>query len=394
MALYTDTDTLIHSVTLLSGGRETPDSWVLLSGSRVRATGVGATWASHAADADVVDGTGRYLAPGFIDIHGHGGGGFSYDEGVDQALRAMDAHLAHGTTRQVLSLVANPIDVLVEQLGTIREAMSRSSRVLGAHLEGPFFSLAHKGAHEPRFICDPTPEKVRALVDAGQGVARQITLAPELPGGLDAVEAFVRGGIPVAVGHTNVDYATALEAFRRGASILTHAFNAMPPLLHRAPGPVVAALDTPSVTIEAIADGVHVHPSVLHVLFECAPERIALVTDAMAAAGAADGDYVLGTLPVYVVDGVARLDSGQIAGSTLTLGRAVQVAVSQVGVSLAEAVQAATLFPARAIGIDDRFGTLEPGKAADAVLLRKDLSVDRVWVDGVLAYQRVDRDAR
>ncbi len=377
---------VIHSVTLVSGGVETPDSWVEFSGGKISARGTGGTWRSdNGADnaSEVVDGTGRFLTPGFIDIHGHGGGGFSYDTNAADIEKALATHRARGTTRQVLSLVANPIPQLLDQLTMIRGAMAHVPGVLGAHLEGPFLEIVHKGAHDARWLSNPDPESVKTLLAASDGVVRQITIAPELPGALEAIEGFARAGIAVAVGHTGANYALTLEAFRRGASILTHAFNAMEPILHRAPGPIVAAVDSSSVTIEVICDGVHVHPSVVRMLVDSAPERIALITDSMAAAGAADGEYLLGSLPVYVVDGVARLDSGQIAGSTLTLERAIQVAVNQVGLPLAQAVDAATRFPARALGIEDTFGTLELGKAADAVLLGKHLGVKRVWMDGV-----------
>lgn len=377
--------TIIHSATLVNDRTVTRDAWVIFRDGRVHATGRGDEWrVANAEEAvEIIDGTGSYLTPGFIDQHGHGGGGHSYDEADPSALQtAMDTHLAHGTTRQVLSLVANPVEVLAEQMGRIRAAMTVNPRILGVHLEGPFLSLAHKGAHEAKFLADPTPERVAALLEAGDGIIRQITIAPELPGAMPAIETFARAGIAVAVGHCAADYATATEAFRRGASILTHAFNAMEPILHRAPGPIIAALDAASVTIEAICDGVHVNPRVLRLLFDSAPERIALVTDAMAAAGAADGDYMLGTLPVYVVGGVARLDTGQIAGSTLTLDRAIDVAVHQVGIPIEQAVAAATLHPARALGIDGLYGTLTPGKIADAVLLDKRFHVLDVWVAG------------
>lgn len=377
--------TIIHSVTLVSDGVETVDAWVAFAGGRVRGVGRGGAWhdLTTAEDVEVVDGSGKILTPGFIDMHGHGGGGFGFDGSLDDVWRAMATHRARGTTRQVLSLVAAPAAALVEQMDTIRQAATIDSSILGVHLEGPFLDLAHKGAHDARYLLDPDPASVATLVDASAGILRQITIAPELPGGMEAIEAFARAGAVVAVGHTDGDYATTLEAFRRGASILTHAFNAMEPILHRAPGPVVAALDTSSVTIEIICDGVHVHPSVVRIVADSAPERIALVTDSMAAAGAADGDYQLGPLPVYVVDGVARLDSGQIAGSTLTLEKAIRVAVNQVGLSLPHAVDAATRFPARALGIDDSFGSLTQGKVADAVLLNRDLHVARVWRDGV-----------
>lgn len=377
--------TIIHSTTLESGGIETTNAWVAFSGTHVRATGVGDEWREHALNGPVtvVDGSGRYLTPGFIDIHNHGGGGASYETGaIDDLACAITTHRARGTTRLVTSLVTDTVPRLVELLADVRSAMETLPGILGAHLEGPFLEPAHRGAQAGHALQNPTAKTIDELLEASDGILRQITIAPELPGAVDAIERFARRGVAVAVGHTGASYTVTMEAFRRGASILTHAFNGMEPILQRSPGPIVAALDTSSVTIEVIPDGVHVHPSVIRMLHDCAPGRIALVSDSMAAAGAADGDYLLGSLPVYVVDGVARLDSGQFAGSTLTMDRAVSVAVHQVGLSLAQAVAAATLAPARALGIEEEFGTLDRGKRADAVLLDKHLAVERVWLDG------------
>ncbi|WP_375388001.1 N-acetylglucosamine-6-phosphate deacetylase, partial [uncultured Amnibacterium sp.] len=201
-----------------------------------------------------------------------------------------------------------------------------------------------------------------------------------LPAHADDVSAASRSVVRVAVGHTTADLATAGAAFDAGASLLTHAFNAMPGLAHRAPGPIGAALERPEVVLELIADGLHVHPVLVAALFRLAPGRVALITDAMAAAGSGDGTYRLGSLEVTVRDGAARLPSGSLAGSTLTLDAAVRTAVAA-GVPLPEAVLAATAVPARAIGRPD-LGALEAGAPADLVLLSDALEIESVWADG------------
>lgn len=372
---------VIHSVRLVDDGRMTPDAWVAFDGSRVAATGTGDRWRAL-SPAAAVDGGGGYLTPGFIDIHHHGGGGASYDDGAEAAATARAVHRAHGTTRAVLSLVTASIDDLTARVAVIADLAERDATILGSHLEGPFLDPGHKGAHTESLLRPADADAVDRLVAAGRGTVRQVTLAPELPGGLDATTRFVRSGVAVAVGHTNATEAEARAAFEAGATILTHAFNAMPGIHHRAPGPVVAAMRDERVTLELIADGVHVHPDVIALAFAGAPGRIALITDAMAAAGSADGHYELGGLAVTVTEGTARLDSGgAIAGSTLTQDAALRMVVG-CGIALPAAVAALTAIPARAIGVADRFGSLQPGLAGDAVLLGDDLQVRGVWVDG------------
>jgi hypothetical protein len=230
--------------------------------------------------------------------------------------------------------------------------MATDPLVLGVHLEGPFLSPHNKGAHNESFLIDPTPAAVDALLEAGEGVIRQVTIAPELPGALDAVGRFVDAGVTVAVGHTVGTYDQARAAFDAGATILTHACNAMPGLHHRAPGPIGAAVADDRVTLELILDAVHVHPVVAETLFRATPGRVALITDAMGAAGAADGSYRLGSLDVTVTDGVAHVaGTDTIAGSTLTQDVALRNAVSLAGRTLPEAVAALTSVPAAALGI-------------------------------------------
>jgi N-acetylglucosamine-6-phosphate deacetylase len=383
-----DSRVVVHGARKCDVDGEAGDFWAVFDRDLITAAGTGAGWAAHAAgDAEVTDAAGELLTPGFIDLHGHGGGGASFDDGTAAIGRALAVHRAHGTTRSVLSLVANPAGALEASLSAIADLAERDPLVLGSHLEGPFLAPSRKGAHNPDFLADPSPAAVERLVAAARGTLRQITLAPELPGALDAIPVLAAQGVVVAVGHTEADEDLARAAFDRGARLLTHAFNAMPGIAHREPGPVVAAIRDERVTAELILDAVHVHPDVARLLLEAAPGRIALITDAMAAAGAADGLYRLGSLHVTVTDGVARLrqpdgSPGSIAGSTLTLDHALRAATQRCGMSLPAAVAALTWVPARALGLDDRLGRLAPGYAADAVLLSEAYQVRAVWGAG------------
>lgn len=278
-----------------------------------------------------------------------------------------------------MSLVTASLDSLARSVGLIADLTETDADILGSHLEGPFLDPGHHGAHEPSLLRHPTTADVARLLDAGRGTIRQVTIAPELPGGLDAIRQIVAAGSAAAIGHTDADASMAVAAFEAGASILTHAFNAMPGIHHRAPGPVLAAAADHRVVLEAIADNVHLDPHVVKLVFDSAPGRVALITDAMAAAGSADGHYDLGAVSVTVENGVARADdTGSIAGSTLTQDVALQRAV-QAGASLAEAVRALTETPARAIGREAFLGRLSPGMLGDAVLLDAELRVARVW---------------
>lgn len=372
---------VVHSARVVDEGRITEHGWVRVEAGRVVSRGVGDTWttADQVIDATELAGAGAVLAPGFIDLHGHGGGGFSFDDGPDAIRAARALHREHGTTRAVISLVTAPLDELERRVAEVATLTSTDVDVLGSHLEGPFLDPAHHGAHDPALLRAPEPAELERVLAAGRGTVRQVTIAPDLPGGLDAIRLIVDAGAAAAVGHTGADAETAAAAFDAGASILTHAFNAMPGIHHRAPGPVLAAANDRRVVLEAIADGVHLHPHVVRLLFDTAPGRIALITDAMAAAGRGDGAYDLGAVRVTVNAGVARaVETGAIAGSTLTQDVALRQAVDA-GVPLPAAVGALTATPAAAIGVAERLGRLAPGFAADAVLLDAELRVVRVW---------------
>ncbi|WP_307858633.1 N-acetylglucosamine-6-phosphate deacetylase [Clavibacter michiganensis] len=372
--------TLLRAARAVDARGTVEDAWVLLDGDRIAAVGSGRAAPPAERTVDLGDAT---LTPGSVDLHVHGGAGASHEDGPDGIRAALALHRRHGTTRSVLSLVANPVADLARSLAGIREVMAADPLVLGAHLEGPFLSPHAAGAHAHEHLVDPTPARIDALLEAGEGVLRQVTIAPELDGALDAIRRLVSAGVVAAVGHTTCSGDLATAAFDAGATVLTHAFNAMPGIHHRQPGPIMAALADERVTLELILDGVHVAPSVAALLLRAAPGRVALVTDAMAAAGSADGRYRLGALDVDVRDGVARLaGAATIAGSTLTQDQALRIAVGEVGLALPDAVAALTLVPARALGLDDRLGLLRAGHAADVVALSPDLAVSRVWAAG------------
>lgn len=331
----------------------------------------------------VVDLGGRWLVPGFVDIHVHGGGGASFSAGdAAEALRAIDVHRAHGTTTMVASTVTGSLDDLAAQAGALSELVEQGD-LAGIHFEGPFIAENRCGAHDPTLLRDPDPADVRKLVDAARGTARMLTLAPERPGGLESVRLLTDLGVLAAVGHTDASYEVTRRAIEAGARVATHLFNAMPPLAHRVPGPIAALLEDERIAVELINDGTHLHPSVLALAFRSAGAgRVALITDAMAAAGMGDGGYPLGPLRVEVVDGVARITdertppgTGAIAGSTLTLDRALRRSVTLDGLPVVDVVRALSTTPARLLGVDDRVGSIEPGKDADLVVLDEAFTV-------------------
>ncbi len=348
------------------------------------------------ASAAITDAAGSIMTPGYVDIHAHGAWGASFDDGAEGIEIARAGHLAHGTTRQVLSLITNPFDTICSNLRIVRKQMDARPDILGAHLEGPFLAPSRKGAHDPECLLDPTDDLVDAVLHAANGCLRQVTIAPELPHGLSAIRRFPNAGGDVeanvipAVGHCDADYEIARQGFAAGAGIMTHMFNAMNGLHHRNPGPIPAAVENQRVIIELINDGFHVDDSMVRLGFGFAPHRIAFITDAMAATDCPDGRYLLGALDVDVVDGHARLASnGAIAGSTLTLEESVRRAVLRLGMAARDAVEAATLTPAKAFRFDKPncvtghpLGLLAPGYAADVLLLDpEDWTVRRVWCD-------------
>ncbi|WP_405856111.1 N-acetylglucosamine-6-phosphate deacetylase [Streptomyces sp. NBC_00090] len=334
--------------------------------------------------APAIDLTGHWLVPGFVDMHNHGGGGASFTSGtVDEVLKGVHTHRLHGTTTVVASFVTGEMDFLTQRAGLLSE-LAEQGEIAGLHFEGPFISPCRKGAHDETLLRDPDPADVRKLIDAGRGQAKMVTLATELPGGIDSVRLLAEHGVIAAIGHTDATYEQTVAAIDAGATVATHLYNAMPTLGHRAPGPIAALLEDERITVELINDGTHLHPAALELAFHHAgPQRVAFITDAMDAAGFGDGHYTLGSLAVEVKDGVARLVEGDsIAGSTLTLDRAFKRAATIDGLPVDAVVQAISANPARLLGVYDRVGSLEPGKDADIVVLDAEFTLKGVMRKG------------
>ena len=303
------------------------------------------------------------LIPGFVDIHCHGGGGKYFGGLTDSQIEQVIAtHRAGGTVAGLASLVTEPIENLISQIKRLVPFAQRGE-IAGIHLEGPYLSHARCGAHDPNLLRTPTLAEVQTLLDAGQGFIKMITIAPELDGALEVIEYLAKSGVIAAIGHSQSDAATAQAAIDRGASVVTHFNNAMPKVID-GPGTMSSAVISElRVSLELILDGEHVATQIVRDVFEAAPNRIVMVTDAMSAAGSTDGTYKIANLEVIVKDGVARLASnGSLAGSTLTMAKAFNHALNEIGISITEAVHAASTLPALILGRSD-LGEIAVGKS-------------------------------
>ena len=323
-------------------------------------------------------GGGRLWAvPGFVDTHCHGAVGVSFgDPDPARNLDAIEYHRSHGTTTIFASTVTEPIEKLEAQLAVLR-ALYDEGHLAGVHLEGPFLAPERKGAHDEALLRDPDPASVERLIAAGGPALKMITMAVEREHAEAATRRFAEAGVAVAFGHSDADDVVTAESIEWGATVATHLFSAMRSIHHRDPGPVPVLLADERVMVELICDGVHHKPVIAAMSIDAAtPRRVALVTDAMSATGKGDGRYILGELEVEVTAGTARLVTadgtpGAIAGSTLTMAKAFEFVVQQVGVSIPDAALMAATTPAAWHRLDG-VGVLAPGRWADLCLVDDD----------------------
>lgn len=324
---------------------------------------------------------GDLLLPGFVDLHNHGALGESFGCTETGNLEAIRWHRAHGTTTMLASVATADLDHMLGQVSLLG-GLVRSGELHGVHLEGPFLSHDHRGAHDESLLLTPDVDVLVSLLDAGGGAVRIVTSAPELPRATEIADALRTAGVIQAIGHTSATTAETRKALEGGVRLVTHLFNGMPGLHHREPGPIGAALTDDRVTVELIADGHHVHPDALRLVLRAAgAQRIALVTDSSRATGLGDGVFE----SVRVNGGEARtLDGRSLAGSVLTMDAAIRFAVQRAGWSISDAALAAATTPARVLGLGERTGSIRPGLAADLVVLDSNLAVRSVYRHGGL----------
>jgi N-acetylglucosamine-6-phosphate deacetylase len=382
---------VIHAGRAFTPFEEISDAVIVVQGSKISAVGQRGQVDLPRGGRELNAG-GRTVVPGFVDVHIHGAGGHDVMEGTREALEIISATVAaHGTTSLVATTVTASEKETRDSVAGIAHfilntsqyaARELSAEILGIHFEGPFISPVRRGVHPAKWIVPPSRELLAQLLGEARGTAQILTLAPELPGALDLISAARQGGLVVSLGHTDATYEQAQAAIEAGASHAAHVFNAMRPFSHRGTGVIGAVLTSPKVSAELIADGVHVDEAAMRMLVELkTPERVILVSDGISATGMPDGKYQLGKFEVKVSGGVARNAEGKLAGSTLTLDRALRNMVA-LGVPLSSALRMVTANPARQIGLGARKGVLAPGADADLVFLDDKLEVSGVMTRG------------
>jgi N-acetylglucosamine-6-phosphate deacetylase len=381
---------LLHAARALTPATEILDAGILIRDGVMEAIGARQDMTLPSGATEILA-TDQTAIPGFVDVHIHGAGGHDVMEGTNEALATVASTLArHGTTSFVATTVtASPDDTVRSVEGIARymtqqfEVLQPKAEVLGVHYEGPFLNKVRRGVHPAEWIQLPSADLLNRLLQAAAGHARILTIAPELLGAVPCMKAAREAGVVVAMGHTDATYEQARAAIAQGAHHAVHVYNAMRPFSHRDSGVIGAVLTSSEVTAELIADGIHVEEAAMRLLLQAkGPGCVILISDGLSATGMPDGKYMLGQFEVTVSGGVCRNAEGKLAGSTLTLDRALRNVVA-LGISLPDAVRMLTANPAKLLGIEFKKGALRTGADADIVLLDENLQVTNVWTRGV-----------
>jgi N-acetylglucosamine-6-phosphate deacetylase len=334
---------------------------------------------------EVIDGKGQWLIPGMIDVHIHGANGFDMMDGSEASIQEVSrACAATGCTSFLATSVSSTMDELLAMIRSVKRVVGLEvgAKIAGLHLEGPYLNPKRKGMQNEKYLRHPHLGEMKEIFEEADGLIKMVTIAPELPGGMELLSYLKEMGVIIAVAHSDATYEEAKLAFDAGASHVTHCFNGMRPIHHRDPGLVAAAFEAEHVSIQAIVDGIHLHPAIIRMMYRLkGPDNMVLITDALQAMGLGDGSYLFGGHQVTVTKGVARLDDGTLASSVVTMNEALRL-TTETGISLMDAIQMASTTPARILGIDHTTGTIKTGLDADIVLLNEQFKVEWTMIKG------------
>ncbi len=329
--------------------------------------------AEEYSEEAIFDGNGGLLIPGMIDVHIHGAKNYDMMDGSTESIQAVSMACAEtGCTSFLVTSVSSSLEDLIQMIRQTKKVIGKEkgAKIAGIHLEGPYLNIEKKGMQNPAHLRHPDLKEMKKIFDEADGLIKMVTIAPELPGGIELIDFLKKRGVVVAIAHSNATYEEAQDAFEKGASHITHCFNAMPAIHHRAPGLVAAALENDSISVQAIVDGVHLHPGIVRLIHKIkGPDKMVLTTDALQAMGVGDGEYIFGGHQVTVTEGVARLQDGTLASSTVTMNKSLRLS-NEFGINLQDTIQMATSTPADILGMKN-LGRIEKGYSADLVLLDK-----------------------
>jgi len=378
---------LIRNVRLI-GDEETQLSCLLVRNGKIISVHSEIDSSVLAADSEL-DGKGHFLIPGMIDVHIHGAEGFDMMDGTIESVEAVSKACARtGCTSFLATSVSSSLDDLLKMVSNVKELAGQEpgARIAGIHIEGPYLNAKRKGMQNERYLRHPKQGEMEKIILNTGSLLKMVTLAPELPGGLEMIQFLRKQGIITAIAHSDATYEEAKQAFENGASHVTHCFNGMRPIHHRDPGLVIAAFEESNVSVQAIVDDVHLHPAIVRLIYrEKGPEKMVLITDALQAMGMGDGTYLFGGHEVTVRNGVATLDDGTLASSTVTMNEALAKTV-RTGIPLSDAVKMATQTPANILGLAHK-GRIRAGADADLVLMNDQFEVIWTIINGKMVYK-------
>ncbi|ARJ87473.1 N-acetylglucosamine-6-phosphate deacetylase [Listeria monocytogenes] len=340
--------------------------------------------AEEYSEEAIFDGNGGLLIPGMIDVHIHGAKNYDMMDGSTESIQAVSMACAEtGCTSFLVTSVSSSLEDLIQMIRQTKKVIGKEkgAKIAGIHLEGPYLNIEKKGMQNPAHLRHSDLKEMKKIFDEADGLIKMVTIAPELPGGIELIDFLKKRGVVVAIAHSNATYEEAQDAFEKGASHITHCFNAMPAIHHRAPGLVAAALENDSISVQAIVDGVHLHPGIVRLIHKIkGPDKMVLTTDALQAMGVGDGEYIFGGHQVTVTEGVARLQDGTLASSTVTMNKSLRLS-NEFGINLQDTILMATSTPADILGMKN-LGRIEKGYSADLVLLDKKFEVLSTWING------------